>query len=385
MRVDAAGKVTFAGNNLVLNSATLATQSVTVQSGLNYIVAFAGTGSVVLSGAAVATILGTGVNNQVFLKITAATSSLTLTVAGSVTSARVSAVTYETAPRAADDVDTGGSAFYGQRFDYGSAGLLGLLAETAATNAVVQSAFAASWTASRVTLTPAFAAGPDGQTSAARILSDATASNTHFVQQGGSYTSGLTYTLSAIFHQSGPFNWCRLAYPSSAFGTAYVGYFDVLNGVVGVVTSGASAKITALPGGFFLCELTATATTTTTGNYIVSIIQTNNVASFNGDSATAVLAWGAQIEARSWASSRIITGTAGVTRAGDTLSAALYSSNPAIIQYRAAATRTRARKKLATWSTVSAETDKWLEAIRIYPVGTSNQYLDAHLAVDGAW
>jgi len=49
---DSTGKLTYKPNNLALNTATLGTQSVTVQVGTNYLISFAsGGGSIALSGA----------------------------------------------------------------------------------------------------------------------------------------------------------------------------------------------------------------------------------------------------------------------------------------------------------------------------------------------
>lgn len=128
------GMLTFAPNNLLLNSATLSTQSVTVLTGY-HIISFKGSGSVTLTGAASGTVTGVSSSDRVFLKVYATAGSLTVTVSGSVTNARLSAVTYETEPRSVDDVETTGSAYYGPRFNYTSAGVLrGLLIEPARTN-----------------------------------------------------------------------------------------------------------------------------------------------------------------------------------------------------------------------------------------------------------
>lgn len=115
---DSTGKLTYRPNNLVLNSATLSTQTVAVQAGVNYVLSIKGTGSVTNSGANASTLNGTGASNRVNLAFTASTASLMLTVTGSVTAARLSAVTYETTLRSQDDVDTTAAAYYGPRFDY---------------------------------------------------------------------------------------------------------------------------------------------------------------------------------------------------------------------------------------------------------------------------
>jgi len=74
--------------NRLLNSATLATQTVTVTA-VAHTLTFYGTGSVTLSGAATGTLTGTGAGNRVSLTFTPAAGSLTLTVSGTVTSAQL--------------------------------------------------------------------------------------------------------------------------------------------------------------------------------------------------------------------------------------------------------------------------------------------------------
>ena len=72
------GNLVWNPHNLVLNSATPATQSITVVSGASYTVNITGSGSVVLSGA------GTGTaTDGTPATITASTTTLTLTVSGS--------------------------------------------------------------------------------------------------------------------------------------------------------------------------------------------------------------------------------------------------------------------------------------------------------------
>lgn len=77
--------------NLFLNSAVGATQSITVAA-VVHTLSFRGTGTITLSGASTAgPLVGTGVNNTVLLAFTPSAGTLTLTVSGSVTNVQLEA------------------------------------------------------------------------------------------------------------------------------------------------------------------------------------------------------------------------------------------------------------------------------------------------------
>jgi hypothetical protein len=110
--------------NILLNSETLATQSVSVTN-LQFTLSFEGTGTVTLSGASTAgPLVGTGVNNRVSLSFTPTAGTLTLTVTGSVKFANLEQgsfgsswipTTGTSATRLADDFSkTGISSLIGQ-------------------------------------------------------------------------------------------------------------------------------------------------------------------------------------------------------------------------------------------------------------------------------
>jgi hypothetical protein len=84
--------------NLLLNSATLSTQSVTTTA-VAHTLSFYGTGTVTLTGASTAgPLVGTGANNRVTLTFTPIVGPLLLTVTGSVTLAQVEVGSFATSP-----------------------------------------------------------------------------------------------------------------------------------------------------------------------------------------------------------------------------------------------------------------------------------------------
>jgi hypothetical protein len=84
-----------ARTNLLLNSATLSTQSVTVTAQA-YTLSFYGTGTVTKSGAATGALVGTGAGQRVTQTFTPTAGTLTCTVTGSVANAQIEAGAFAT-------------------------------------------------------------------------------------------------------------------------------------------------------------------------------------------------------------------------------------------------------------------------------------------------
>ncbi len=83
--------------NLFANARALSSGSVGVSAG-SHTISFFGTGSVTLSGAATATINGTGADNRVSQTVTASAGTLTFTVSGSVTWAQLEQAPFASSP-----------------------------------------------------------------------------------------------------------------------------------------------------------------------------------------------------------------------------------------------------------------------------------------------
>ena len=200
---DSTGKLTYCPNNLFLNTATLSTQNVTTAS-INYIISFKGTGTLTLTGTSTAgPIVGTGVSNRVFLKITPTAGTLTCTVSGSITEAQIEAVTYETSPRTYNA--TTSAAYYGPRFDYSPTALTlnGFMREPAATNLITNSSNQSSWTAFSATQSSNVATAPDGTVSADKIVEVAGSSVQTRYNTIAGMTASAVHTASVYFEAAG--------------------------------------------------------------------------------------------------------------------------------------------------------------------------------------
>lgn len=81
--------------NLLLNSATVVTQTITTTAVANTL-SFYGTGTITLSGTFAGTLVGTGASNRVSLTFTPTAGSLVLTVSGSCTNGQLEAGAYPT-------------------------------------------------------------------------------------------------------------------------------------------------------------------------------------------------------------------------------------------------------------------------------------------------
>ena len=320
MDYDSTGTLTYAPNNQLLNSATLSTQSITTTPS-NYVLSIYGTGSVVLSGTKVATLSGTGASNQVYLAFTATAGTLTLTVAGSVTSAVLANVTYETAPRPGDQVITTSAAYYGPRFDYPNSTAAGLLLESKAATNVLQNsnAFTTSpWaTVGSDVTTGSAGTSPDGTNDAWKI-STTLANAAYGRYQPFTYTSAV-YTLSA-YAKVGTYGYLTLNFSNTAGVDCAV--FNLNTGAVGFSASGVTANILPVGNGWY--RLSVTATQSAGASYpevYLSGSGTTDIRFWVAAGTENLLVFGAQLELGSIPSSYIYTQAASVTRPAESLTA----------------------------------------------------------------
>ena len=209
------------------------------------------------------------------------------------------------------------------RFDYDPITLApkGLLIEEARTNLLRYSAQLeiGAWGKTRATVTANAAVAPDGDSTADKIVEDATASSTHFIAQTITVTAGTTYVLSA-YVKADERNWFTFQLPSSIMGAAKNAFFDVSDGTIGTVTSGVTAAIAFVGDGWYRCSVTFTPTASVSASFTFVLADADNSISYTGDGTSGLFAWGYQVEAGAFATSYIPTTTASLTRNADAVS-----------------------------------------------------------------
>jgi hypothetical protein len=201
------------------------------------------------------------------------------------------------------------------RIEYDASGnLLGLLVEGARTNLCLQSQdIATTWTNNRSSESTNSTTAPDGTATADTLIEDNT-NGQHYVTQGITVTTN-PVTFTAFFKAKERTFGLLNVFDGT---TACAARFDLTLGTVGTVdaTLSGSASIQAFGNGWYRCRLTVTPAATSC-TFQLSMTTSSSGFGYQGDNASGIYVWGAQVEQASFPSSYIPTTTGSVARAGD--------------------------------------------------------------------
>ena len=204
------------------------------------------------------------------------------------------------------------------RFDHDPITLesLGLLVEEARTNLNIYSEQFnnAAWGKSNLAITANSTVAPDGTTTADLAIP----SNGSIIPQVYIAVSSTVPVTYSIFAKYGGIRYVRIASAYVASG-ADAAVFDLIDGTISLTGSAATAKISAVGNGWYLCSVSSSSASNERNinpQNSPSIVLVSQ--SYNGTSG--VYVWGAQLEAGAFPTSYIPTTTAAVTRAADVAS-----------------------------------------------------------------
>lgn len=197
----------------------------------------------------------------------------------------------------------------------------GWMIEAARTNSALRSQEFdnASWNKADTTVTANAWRAPDGTLTADKVVEAATSAS-HYISQTVTAGTDNWVTTNSVYARAGERSWlwCTMRRKDNTIVTAW---FDLVNGVVGTVASGAEASITQLADGWCRCEMRVNVLAGAT-NTTVSYGPTtgDNTSTYLGDTTKGIYLWGAQVEVdRAFASSYIPTTTTTVTRTLNTV------------------------------------------------------------------
>lgn len=211
------------------------------------------------------------------------------------------------------------------RIDYDSTGQIrGLLMESTRTNLILRSnEFSnAAWAKSGASTSADIVAGPDGTTTADRLIEDA-APGEHRMRQTLTVSAGATVTTS-VFAKAGERNFINVrALDGSSVGDIGAAWFNLTTGTIGTTNIlGAAtlynATIEPYANGFYRCSVTVKPNATMTSCIVdLFLASADGVVNYVGDGTSGAYFAGAQFEEGRPVSSYIPTTTASVLRAPD--------------------------------------------------------------------
>jgi hypothetical protein len=210
------------------------------------------------------------------------------------------------------------------RFDFSSVALVckGLLIEEARQNLLTYSNDfnTAPWSLVRSNLTPNVVGvtSPDGAQNADKLYEDSTASSSHYITRSSfSVSTSTAYTVT-VYAKAAERNFIALTtYGSSYSNVVARAFFNLSNGTTSSVGSGVTATISAEKDGWYRCSYTRTTTATGTLFFEFSVCQSGSSVISNGNGASGLYIYGAQLEAGAFATSYIPTTTTALTRNAD--------------------------------------------------------------------
>ena len=185
--------------------------------------------------------------------------------------------------------------------------------------------FTTTWANTRSSDAANSTAAPDGATTADSIIEDATASNTHYIQQSATVaaTANLEY-VGSVYLKAGTRTWAAVVLLEGTGSTAVRQYVNLSTGALGTLSAGANwsdqrAYVTDAGDDWYRVDVVARKTNTATSVSLrVELATGNGTNSYTGNGTSLIYAWGGQLNQSSQPVRYTATTTAAVATASQT-------------------------------------------------------------------
>lgn len=153
----------------------------------------------------------------------------------------------------------------------------------------------ANWIIGNASVVANSAVAPNSRVTADKLVEDNSSfGHSAFQIPNGNVLTSTTYTLS-VYAKTGGRNWIFVEFIT--YNLPKFGWFDLVNGVTGTVSSSTTSAISNEGNGWYRCSI---ATSSQFGGnsplHIVGLANADNVTTYAGDGASGAYVWGAQFE-----------------------------------------------------------------------------------------